>query len=219
MTEKKTSVPSAAEVGAGYDRLLGEVSSLLEHARRASARAVNAILTATYWETGRHIVEFEQGGQARAEYGESLLKRLSEDLTARFGRGFAHDNLQRMRLFYSAYPAEQIYATPSRKSLSAVTEPTCEKSSTPSRNSDSAVEPTAFLQTPSGESRLKALAGCFPRSWSAYVRLLSVKNEKVRAFYETEALRGGWSVRQLDRQIATQFYEGVSLRVSHGLAR
>ena len=119
--------------------------------------------------------------------------------------------LQRMRLFYSAYPAEQIYATPSRKSPSNVIEPTCEKSSTPSRNSDRAPEPTASLQTPFAESRLGALAERFPLPWSAYVRLLSVKNEKARAFYEAEALRGGWSVRQLDRQIASQFYERTAL--------
>ena len=107
MAKKKTGVPPAAEVGAGYDRLLGEVSALLEHARRASARAVNAILTATYWEIGRQIVEFEQGGQARAEYGEGLLKRLSSDLTARFGRGFSPRNLHLMRTLHLAWPISQ----------------------------------------------------------------------------------------------------------------
>jgi len=56
---------------------------LLEAARRVSARTVNAFMTATYWEIGRRIVEFEQGGKERAEYGETLLLRLSHDLTAR----------------------------------------------------------------------------------------------------------------------------------------
>lgn len=67
------------------------------------------------------------------------------------------------------------------------------------------------LQTVSAESSLVAVAGRFSLPWSAYVRLLSVKNENARAFYETEALRGGWSVRQLDRQINTQFYERTAL--------
>jgi predicted nuclease of restriction endonuclease-like (RecB) superfamily len=73
--------------------------------------------------------------------------------------------------------------------------------------------PTArILQTVSGESAdLTALAKSFPLPWSAYVRLLSVKNEAARRFYETEALRCGWSVRQLDRQINSQFYERIAL--------
>lgn len=66
-------------------------------------------------------------------------------------------------------------------------------------------------QTPSAESSLSGIARCFPLPWSAYVRLLSVKNENARRFYETEALRAGWSVRQLDRQINSQFYERTAL--------
>lgn len=73
-------------------------------------------MTATYWLIGRHIVEFEQQGKSRADYGEELLARLAADLTTRCGRGFQVDNLQRMRLFYFAYPASQIFATLSRKS-------------------------------------------------------------------------------------------------------
>lgn len=71
-------------------------------------------MTATYWEIGRRVVEYEQGGKERAEYGETLLKRLAGDLSARFGRGFGVDNLQRFRLFYLAYPPDPIYATASR---------------------------------------------------------------------------------------------------------
>ena len=72
---------------AGYDGLLGEVVVLLESARRTAARAVNAVMTATYWEIGRRIVEVEQRGSTRAEYGDVLIKRLAADLTARFGVG------------------------------------------------------------------------------------------------------------------------------------
>nr|MBA3585828.1 restriction endonuclease subunit S [Gemmatimonadota bacterium] len=81
----------------GYEGLVGEIGVLLDQARRTSARAVNAIMTATYWEIGRRIVEHEQQGKARAEYGEALLERLSRDLTARFGRGFSVNNLESMR--------------------------------------------------------------------------------------------------------------------------
>jgi hypothetical protein len=74
-------------------------------------------MTATYWEISRRIVEFEQRGKRRAEYGEQLIERLAEDLMKRFGRGFGVDNLQRMRLFYQLWQSAQICATLSRKSL------------------------------------------------------------------------------------------------------
>jgi predicted nuclease of restriction endonuclease-like (RecB) superfamily len=150
---------------------------------------------ATYWSIGRHIVELEQQGKSRADYGEELLKRFASDLTKRYGRGFQVDNLQRMRLFYLAYPAPQIYATLSRKS--AVQDAEATKDATPSR-----ISPAASMAD---------LAATFPLPWSAYVRLLSVKSEQARKFYEAEALRGGWSVRQLDRQINSLFYERTAL--------
>ena len=100
-----------------YEAMLSRVVGLIGEARRASARAVNSIMTATYWLIGRHVVEFEQQGKLRAQYGEQLLTKLAADLKARCGRGFEVDNLQRMRLFYFAYPKRQIYATPSRNSL------------------------------------------------------------------------------------------------------
>ena len=87
------------KVIAGYDVILAEVANLLESARRTSARSINAVITATYWNIGRRIVEFEQGGKLRAEYGKELLKQLSLDLTVKFGRGFSARNLEQMRLF------------------------------------------------------------------------------------------------------------------------
>ncbi len=178
-----------------YNAIHADIVALLESARRTAARSVNALMTATYWAVGQRIVEFEQGGQERAAYGETLIERLSIDLSARFGRGFSRQNLWQMRAFHLAWPAEQILQALSAKS------------------------PTSrILQTPSGESvapvatpDLPALALAFSLPWSAYVRLLSVKNSQARAFYETEALRCGWSVRQLDRQIGSQFYERTAL--------
>src|SRR5215475_2050429 len=86
-----------------YSGLVRDVSTLLESARGASARAVITLITATYWEIGRRIVEFEQRGARRAAYGTELLDKLSADLTRRFSRGFSRDNLETMRLFYLAY--------------------------------------------------------------------------------------------------------------------
>ena len=87
---KKTEIVQRPEPD--YGDLVTGISDLLEHARRMSARSVNSILTATYWEIGRRIVEYEQGGKARAEYGEGLWKRLAADLTAKHGRGFSKSN-------------------------------------------------------------------------------------------------------------------------------
>jgi len=179
----------------GYEHLVSEVQQLLTEARRQAARSVNAILTATYWEIGQRIVEFEQKGKGRAEYGEALLKRLSKDLTRNFGHGFSERNLEQMRLFYLQWPISQ---TKSAKSgMSRSTPSSKKKSQTLSAKSNS----SDFIQ----------IAGAFPLSWSHYVRLMAVKNPNARAFYETEALRGGWSVRQLDRQIESQFYERTAL--------
>ena len=167
-----------------YDLILSDLSELLEQSRRLTARSVNAIMTATYWEIGRRIVEVEQRGAERAEYGEELLKRLSKDLTDTFGRGFSRQNLQQMRLFYLGWQKCQTLSGKSEE----------------------------IQQTLSAESsNLIEIAKRFPLPWSHYVLLLSCKSEYARDFYEKEALRGGWTVRQLKRQINSQFYERTAL--------
>jgi len=110
-------------------------------------------------------VEYEQGGEKRAGYGKQTLKRLSEKLTQKFGRGFSVQNLDRMRFFFVSWS----------------------KSSTVSRKSN------------------------FPLSWSHYTRLLTLKNEQERRFYEVEAEQNNWSVRTLDGQIESSLYERVAL--------
>lgn len=175
-----------------YRSALSGIMDLLDTARRASARTVNAIMTATYWELGRRIVELEQGGKGRADYGKELLKRLSADLTPRFGRGFSHPNLYKFRQFYATYSMERILSTAS-----------IELSDARSLNSLGSSQPSL--------ARLQSIAARFPLPWSHYVRLLSVKNLTAREFYEAEAFRGGWTVRQLHRQIGSQFYERTAL--------
>ena len=98
----------------GYNAVLAEAVHLVEEARRASARSVNAVMTSAYWQIGRRIVE-QQDGATRAGYGEALLVMLAADLTERFKRGFSVDRLETARLFYLAYPGVGISATPSRK--------------------------------------------------------------------------------------------------------
>ena len=179
---------------APYQVVYGDVSKIIDAARDTAARSVNAAMTAAYWLIGRRIVESEQSGEERAEYGAALIESLAKDLTRRFGRGFSRPNLQNMRLFYLAHPPDRIRQTLSGKLARPPQMP--------------------IRQTPSGISEATPvevgfddLLTAFPLPWSAYVRLLSIRDESAREFYETEALRGGWSVRQLDRQISSQFYE------------
>ena len=203
-TKKQVAGKGMVVGSGGYEQLMGEISGLLEQARRGAARSVNAILTATYWEIGRRIVEHEQGGEFRAEYGAQLLQSLADDLTARHGRGFSRQGLQRMRAFYLGW---EIRSTPSGILEAAVICSTVSSKlesgifQTLSGRSPIAQTPSAQLEQPSW------VPEAFPLSWSHYTRLMSVEKDHARAFYEAEAIRGGWSVRQLDRQIGTQFFE------------
>jgi predicted nuclease of restriction endonuclease-like (RecB) superfamily len=182
-----------------YDGVLADVERLIDEARRAAVRAVNASMTAMYWEIGQRIVEHEQLGKRRAGYGEGLLGRLSDDLTRRFGRGFSVDRLETARLFYLSYPP----LTASRDAIAEAPE----KSATVSRKSR--ISPKSAFQ-----SRISNLPGSarFRLSWSHYVLLVRrVRSPGARSFYEVEALRGGWTVRQLERQVESQFYERTAL--------
>lgn len=178
---------------ADYNSVLSGVVGLLDAARRASARVVNSIMTATYWEIGRRIVDHEQSGQERAAYGEEILTRLSADLTKRFGRGYSVDNLERARKFYLAFPLAAKSATPLR--ISASTSP-------------APISATALRKSQIEDviERLRHIAEHFPLPWSHYTRLLRLRSAYAVKFYHTEAVRGGWTVKQLERQMGSQFY-------------
>jgi hypothetical protein len=180
---KLTAIPD------NYNNIRAEIVELLKTARSTAARNVNSIMTATYWEIGRRIVEQEVRGEARADYGEQLLELLAKDLTRQFGRGFGSINLWRMCAFYRAWSEGQILSTLSKESCKLL----------------------SFNNTGPLSSNISTLSASFALPWSAYVRLLGVKRPEARLFYETEALRSGWSVRQLDRQIGSQFYERIAL--------
>jgi predicted nuclease of restriction endonuclease-like (RecB) superfamily len=176
-------------ISENYNNIRAGIVELLKAARSAAARNVNSIMTAVYWEIGRRIIETEQAGAVRATYGDELIKQLAKDLSAQFGRGFGVVNLSQMRRFFLAWPTKGIFQTPSEQSLT----------------------PLLINDIWAASSSITLLANQFPLPWSAYVRLLSVKIPEARTFYETETLRSGWSVRQLDRQISSQFYERMAL--------
>ena len=168
------------------------ISELIETHRLQAVRVINSILTVAYWEIGRRIVEFEQDGAARSEYGDRLLDRLSKDLSAKHGRGFSRTNISQMRNFYLRWEIVQ-----------TVSEQFEARAKYPMISGES---PDVFSKSTHAVLSL-TMSIAFPLSWSHYVRLIAVDKPHARAFYESEAIRGGWSVRQLDRQISTQFFE------------
>jgi hypothetical protein len=100
----KKNPPNAMVRDESTSILLSNLRDLIQSARQRALRAVDTVQVQTCWEIGRHIVEFEQGGSARAEYGSQLLQTLAAALAAEFGRGFDISNLRYMRLFYHAFP-------------------------------------------------------------------------------------------------------------------
>ena len=227
VTSKKVVAPITS---ADYSSLLGGVSGLLEAARRASARAVNAFMTATYWEIGRRIVEFQQQGKRRAGYGEEIVDRMAEDLSAHLGRGFSRRNVFLMRAFYQAFPQPLVKPDALAATSDAIVQTASALSGGDAAGGEIVQTVSAqsvlseICQTPSGISEsstdnaarspfnLAELARAFPLPWSHYVLLIGrSRSPEAFAFYQTEALRGGWSVRQLQRQIDSQFYERAAL--------
>ena len=149
----------------GYQSLLGHISEVYTTGQLRAHQAVDSQLTETYWQIGRDIVEFEQGGKVRADYGKALLATLSRDLTLRHGRGFSRSNVIRIRQFYLAYP--------------------------------------------------KGATASHLLIWSVVVELLKIEDTLERGFYEQQAIREKWTVRELQRQKKTSLF----LRLAAGKDR
>lgn len=178
-------------------KFFSQVVDLLQLARKNVVRTINQTMVLTYFEIGRMIVEEEQGGKERAEYGKQLLKELSKVLTKEFGRGFSTDNLENMRRLYLTY---SISETPSRKSES--------------ENSSTVLTISEKGQTVSDEfqnEKQQTLSVKFNLSWSHYLKLMRIDDENERKFYEIEAAKNNWSVRELERQYDSALYTRLVL--------
>jgi len=168
-----------------YSTLITDLASLIEQGRRTAVRYVNTALVTTYWLIGRRIVEYEQKGKERAEYVEAVLKKISEDLTRKFGKGFSFPQLKNIRQFYLTYP-EKGYTLSSQFDHS-------QKKLNPSN------ELPEKSQTLSSQSEIShTLSAKFYLSWSHYCLLMRLDEPFKREFYESESIKGNWSVRQLD---------------------
>ena len=107
MLNNKEEIIPKPETDPNYQTLLNDVGSTLEQGRRALITAANVTTVHTYWKIGQEIIEYEQKGKEKAEYGSELLKRLSRDLTDRYGKGFSHSNLIYIRKLYLTFPKSQ----------------------------------------------------------------------------------------------------------------
>lgn len=185
--------PKAVNTEPAALALYGRVRDILQAARNQAARSVNTAQVVANWLIGREIVEDEQRGQHRADYGARLLAGLSSQLSLDFGRGYSVDNLEAFRQFYIDYP-QLISETVSRKLGHAG--PVDGNSDTPSRNCADPDWVPGVLH-----------AGL---SWSHYRALLRIGRSEARAFYEIEAIRNAWSVRELSRQTASLLYDRLA---------
>lgn len=191
--------------------LFHQVAELLQNARQQVLRTVNSTMTYTYFEIGRMIVEEEQNGKDRAEYGKQILKGLSEQLTSEFGKGFSIDILERIRKFYLVYSKSEtllrilniqnsetvLRISENRKSQSLITELQNEEAHTLS---------TEFKRMDS-----VTLISFFKLTWSHYTFLMRIDDEKERSFYEIESEKYNWSVRELKRQYDSALYTRLAL--------
>ena len=141
---------------------ISEIKKILKNARQKAYTAVNSAMVEAYWEIGRRIVEEEQNGKERAEYGKEILQNLSKELTEEFGKGYSYRTLREIRQFYLMFSDFEKWRTVSAK-----------------------------------------------LTWSHFQKVLRVSNEKARIFYLTEAAENMWSVRTLDRNISTLYYNRI----------
>ena len=180
------------------DSLLKELRKLIVSARKTATRAVDTIQVATNFEIGRRIVEHEQQGKARAEYGKVLLRALSLRMTEEFGRGFSLTNLKLMRQFYLLY----------RDRIGQTVSGQFDVDGKSQTLSDQLTATKAFAVVP---EKTQTLSAPFRLSWSHYVFLMGIRNPDERSFYEIEATEQNWSLRELKRQFDSGLFERLAL--------
>lgn len=176
-----------------------QVAELLQNARQQVLRAVNSTMTITYFEIGRIIVEEEQNGKDRAEYGKQLLKSLSKQLTKEFGKGFSIDNLENMRKLYLTYSNSE--------SLTRILQIQKTQSLTEEFKSQKTQSVTAQFN----KFDYQTLSSFFKLTFTHYVFLMRIDDEKERRFYKIESEKYNWSVRELKRQYDSALYTRLAL--------
>ena len=171
--------------------LADRIIALIEEARGKVAKAANVALVYTYYDVGRMIVEDEQGGKKRAEYGKAQLATLSRRLTDRFGKGWSVENLKLMRRFFVTYSnwVKSVYRI--------------------GEEAENTTSGATRVVSETGEG-IKPIPR-FTLSWSHYLVLMRIENPAERRFYEIEATENGWDLDELKRQFKSSLYERLAL--------
>ena len=184
-----------------HDELLSKISSLLENARNRIVREVDQTIVFTYWHIWREIVEFQQWGKEKAEYGAGLLELLSKELTKGFGKGFSPTNLRQMRNFYVMFPNQQTVSAKFKKP----------NWTTLSSESKSPIVQTVSAKFKSSPNWQTVSAEFKNLSWSHYVFLMQIDDSNKRNFYAIESNANNRSLRELKRQFDTSLYHRLAL--------
>ena len=197
--KRKTRAPTKNAVRSP-DNVVERVVAILQSAQDHVARSVNSTQVVANWLVGREIVEGEQAGARKGGYGERLIEALAEALSARVGRGYSATNLRWFRQLYLEYPALLSNHHALRDDFTSLGK----------------LPATQIYHAASDESSSASEAGVpvgalNPNlSWTHYRLLLKVDRKPARSFYELEAARNRWSVRELERQIASLLFDRLA---------
>ncbi len=182
------------EINKCEESLFERISALIEEARKKVVTTINIAEVYTKYSIGQYIVEDEQQGEYRAQYGKQILKGLSAHLTQQFGTGWSYETLVACKKFFIVYSnsANTVYRIGDRndKHLS---------------NSEASSNTTLLPK------QIAMTEPVFTLSWSHYLILMRIENPDARSFYEIECAQQQWSVRQLSRQVGSSLYERLAL--------
>ncbi len=175
--------------------LYQQIKDLLIQAKSKALQAVNTEMVVSYWHIGRLIVEEEQRGEERAEYGEYLIKDLSKRLTEEFGKGFSLSNLKYFRQFYLSFAIGHAVRDqfPDEEPVNSIS------------------DHKSYLHEKSHSTRGQLPVIRPELTWTHYRLLLKVEMAEARSFYMTEAVNARWSTRELERQINSLLFERLAL--------
>ena len=175
---------------------------------RHSARAVDSALVVRNWLFGWYLVEFENASASRADlYGKELINKLAKRLKEKGLRGVSPTNLRKFREFFQAYP--EIQRATSVTSLAVLGSPSFLQDSAPTEKIQQTLSVESFQSM--WQAAFTQIASSLPLGWSHYVELLTLEDPPERSFYEIEAASNQWSVRELQRQIASSLYQRLAL--------
>ena len=193
-------------------KFLGEIKELVNSAKQRVVTSINIAMVYTYYEIGRHIVEQEQKGKHRANYGNELIKQLSAELTREFGKGYSEVNLKYFRRFYLIYSKNQIGQTLFDQSKIIYNFKT---KSLSYNNSKKQIQQTTFAKSKIinnfNNYPITSDGHRFFLNWASYILLMRIKDSNERSFYEIECYNSNWSFRELKRQIDSCLYERLCL--------